>query len=80
MTVHVHKQNNTWKNFLCNVKHSYYARIFLSATRKHSKAVVRAYKESAGYKCCVQELRHRRLVGLTGALLNFIWRGADGHK
>ena len=80
MTVHVHKQNNTWKNFLCNVKHSYYARIFLSATRKHSKAVVRAYKESAGYKCCVQELRYKSLGGLTGSQLNLIWRGADSYK
>ena len=72
VTGHIHDWNNTWKSFICNVKHIYDARIFLSATRKHLKSVVRAYKEYSGYKCCVQELRHSRLGGLTGDQLKLI--------
>ena len=48
-----------------------------SDTCKHSKAVFCAYEESNGYKCCVQELIHRRFGGLTGAR---ICRGDDGYK
>ena len=80
VTGHLHEWNNTWNFFICNVNHSYYARIVLSATCKHSKAVVRAYEELTGYKCCVQELRHRHLGGLTGSQLHFNWIGADGYK
>ena len=74
MTGHVHEWNNAWENFI------YDARIFLSDTNKHSKAVVRAYEESTGYKCCVQELRHRSLGGIAGDRLNLIWRSDDGYK
>jgi hypothetical protein len=70
VTGHIHEWNNVWKNFICNVEHSYDTRLLLSATRKHSKVTVQAYEESTGYRCCVQELRHRRLGGLTGARLN----------
>ena len=80
MTGHVHEWNHTRKNLICNVKHSYYARFFLSATQKHSKAVVCEYEESTGYKCFVQELIYRRLGGLTGARLNLIWICDDSYK
>jgi hypothetical protein len=80
VTGHIHEWNNAWKNFICNVEHSYDTRLVLSATRKHSKAIVQAYEESTVYRCCVQELRHRRLGGLTGARINLIWRGPVGYK
>jgi hypothetical protein len=67
VTVHRHEWNNVWKNFICNVEHSYDTILVLSATRKPSKAKVQAYEESTGCRCCVQELRQRRLGGLTGA-------------
>ena len=41
---------------------------------------MRAYEELTGYKCFVQELRHRHLGGLTGSQLHFNWIGADGYK
>jgi hypothetical protein len=63
-TGHVHEWNHVWENFICNVEHSYDTRLILSATRKKSKAIVRAYEESTGYRCCVKEFRHRLLGDL----------------
>jgi hypothetical protein len=54
VTGHIHKWKNVWKNFICNVEHSYDTRLVISATRKHSKAIVQAYEESTRYRCCVQ--------------------------
>ena len=41
---------------------------------------MRVYEEFTGYKCCVQGLIHRRLVGLNVDQLDLIWISADGHK
>jgi hypothetical protein len=79
-TGHIHEWNNVWNSFICNVEHGYDTRLVLSDTRKHSKAIVKAYEESTGYRCFVQELRHRRLGVLTGARMNLIWRSPVGYK
>jgi hypothetical protein len=77
---HVTTWMSLWSKTLLKLLRRLNIKFVLSCSRSSSKDVLKALNQVSQLQFCFQELRHRRLGGLTSAHLMIIWGGVWNPK